>query len=93
MKMGIGLKFTAAIAGIIIVFTVLDIVMLTTSRTVNNISANVAQDDIPGALNSLSMLEELGDMNSNVLEYLLGETDEKEDFEENAKEFRVFLKA
>lgn len=36
-------------------------------------------------------LEEIGDMNSNVLEFLLGETDEKEDFDANTAEFREFF--
>lgn len=88
MKMGIGVKFSLAIAGIIVVFTVLDFVMITTSREVNRLSESVSRDDIPGVISSLTMLEEMGDLNSNVLEFLLGEQDEKEDFEENVLEFR-----
>lgn len=46
---------------------------------------------VPKAVSALSMLEELGDMNSNVLEYLTGEADEISSFEDNYKEFRGFF--
>ncbi len=49
MKMGIGFKFTAAIAGIVIVFTILDVVSLTMANSIKKLSIGVAEDDIPGA--------------------------------------------
>ena len=54
-------------------------------------AVGIEKDDLPGAIYSLSMLDELGDMNSNLLEYLHGETDEKDEFEQNYKEFRNFF--
>ncbi|MCE2571022.1 hybrid sensor histidine kinase/response regulator [Motilimonas eburnea] len=51
----------------------------------------VSRSDIPEALSSINMLDELGDMNSNILEYTLGESDEKEDFDINMISFREYL--
>ncbi len=51
----------------------------------------VAESDIPSAILSISMLDEIGDMNANVLEYALGEAEEKQVFEENYQEFIGFF--
>ncbi|MFO6423410.1 ATP-binding protein [Motilimonas sp. KMU-193] len=51
----------------------------------------VGRSDIPEALSSINMLDELGDLNSNILEYTLGESDEKEDFDLNVTSFREYL--
>lgn len=91
MKWGIGAKFTLSISSIIIVFIIVNLIIFITSSQIRTQYERITGDDIPGALYSLSMLEKLGDMNSNVLEYLLGENDEDEDFEENAKKFLEFF--
>lgn len=49
------------------------------------------QKEIPIALNSLAMLDELGDMNSNMLEHVLGEPDEKAAYYDNLDEYNSFL--
>ncbi len=51
----------------------------------------VSSAEIPSALLSISMLDEIGDMNANVLEYVLGESEEREEFEGNRKEFVQFM--
>jgi len=48
------------------------------------------EDDVPGAIHYLFVLDEINDMNSNALEYLNGEDDEDEAFYENHKEFLGF---
>jgi len=57
---------------------------------VNGSTENVIKNDMPSALNTLAMLEELGDMNSNLLEYVLGETEEKQEYFGNYEEFLRF---
>jgi len=54
-------------------------------------SEKITSQEYPDSVNALSMLEELGDMNSNLVEYLAGETEEKDEFLENVKEFNIFF--
>ncbi|WP_427916916.1 methyl-accepting chemotaxis protein [Vibrio amylolyticus] len=61
------------------------------NRTIESYAVSVGQGDIPAAILSLSMLDELGDMNSNVLEFITGEAEEKEDFVANYTEFVTFF--
>jgi len=56
---------------------------------INQATEQVTEYDMPSALNTLAMLEELGDMNSNLLEYVLGEEEEQEYFG-NYDEFTRF---
>ncbi|WP_205623840.1 methyl-accepting chemotaxis protein [Pseudoalteromonas rubra] len=58
---------------------------------IEGFATNVGQYDIPEAIYALNMLDELGDMNSNVLEYIAGEADEKADFLSNYSEFTNYL--
>lgn len=62
-------------------------ILISVGYYVDKSSNNVANVDIPLALNSLAMLEEFGDMNSNLLEYLLGEEEEKQEYFGNYEEF------
>lgn len=71
---------------------ILTIVQLVLSSRVNEVANIITKRDIPIALNSLAMLEELGDMNSNLLEYVLGEQEEKQEYFGNAAEFEKFRK-
>ncbi len=64
--------------------------LITISYQINSSSDKIANVDIPLALNSLAMLEEFGDMNSNLLEYLSGESEEKQEYFDNYKEFIRF---
>ncbi|MCO7187313.1 MULTISPECIES: methyl-accepting chemotaxis protein [unclassified Pseudoalteromonas] len=58
---------------------------------IEGFATDVGQTDIPEAIYALNMLDELGDMNSNVLEYIAGEADEKADFLSNYSEFTNYL--
>ncbi len=60
------------------------------SSQINSATNQVEQFDLPEALNTLAMLEELGDMNSNLLEYLLGEEEEEQEYFGNYDEFVRF---
>lgn len=87
----IGAKVTVSMLAI----TVLVIVIAFSSyllsiRTEENTQI-VAQSDIPSAILSVSMLDEIGDMNANVLEYVLGEAEERQEFEDNYLEFTLFF--
>lgn len=76
---------------IILVIISFSIVIITIGVQVKNSSDKVIHHDMPLALNSLAMLEELGDMNSNLLEYLLGEYEEKQEYYGNYDElFRFY---
>lgn len=55
-----------------------------------NISAEIEADDVPGVLAYLNVLDEIGDLQTNALEYLNGEADEHTSFQENAKEFQHY---
>lgn len=59
--------------------------------SIEHYAVGVGEQDIPEAILSLSMLDELGDMNSNVLEFITGESDEKDDFRANYTEFVSFF--
>jgi methyl-accepting chemotaxis protein len=55
-----------------------------------SVSAEIASDDVPGVLAYLNVLDEMGDLQTNALEYLNGEAGESESFKENAEEFRYY---
>ncbi|USD66681.1 methyl-accepting chemotaxis protein [Vibrio sp. SCSIO 43136] len=61
------------------------------NRQIEDFAIWVGKFNIPESILSLSMLDELGDMNSNVLEFITGEADEKEDFRANYTEFVTFF--
>ncbi|WNO08412.1 HAMP domain-containing sensor histidine kinase [Teredinibacter sp. KSP-S5-2] len=53
------------------------------SYRINTSSSHVIKNDLPSALSALAMLEELGNMNANLLEYVLGEKEEKLEYYSN----------
>jgi len=57
----------------------------------DRLAKEIANDDVPGTIYYMALVDESGDMQSNVLEYLTGESDEIEAFEENYQEFSEFL--
>ncbi|WP_245688453.1 hypothetical protein [Vibrio sonorensis] len=61
------------------------------NRTIEGYAIGVGKEEIPKVTMALSMLDELGDMNSNVLEFITGEIEEKEDFTANYTEFVTFF--
>lgn len=58
------------------------------SHRINTSSSHVVKNDLPSALNALAMLEELGNMNANLLEYVLGEKEEKLEYYSNLDHLR-----
>lgn len=56
----------------------------------NESTYRVIQEDLPVALNTLAMLEEVGNITSNLLEYVLGEEEEKGEYYANQDEFNRF---
>jgi signal transduction histidine kinase/CheY-like chemotaxis protein/methyl-accepting chemotaxis protein len=93
MKMTIGRKLGAGFAFLQAMFIMVGVIVYTLNAQVLNQAIAVSQDDVPGAILSLSLLDEIGDMNANVLEYLTGEADKKADFEGNRQEFLTFFEA
>jgi len=84
-KLGLGFGFLLAmLIGVGIVVYVLNDIVLDKAR-------EMSHDDVPGAILSLSLLDEIGDMNANVLKYITGQVEEKEDFAHNRQEFRDFF--
>lgn len=53
--------------------------------------AEIKNDDVPGVILYLKLLESVGSMQANSLEYLTGEEDEKEEFAKNMSEFNDAL--
>jgi len=56
-----------------------------------DVALEVEGDDVPGVILYLQVMDEIGDMQSNVLEYLTGEVDETADFENNYREFSHYF--
>ncbi len=54
-------------------------------------TTDVSIHEIPIAMAAINMLDEIGDMNANILEYALGEVDERNDFDRNQEEFALYL--
>ncbi|MDM8552311.1 hypothetical protein QUF72_19655 [Desulfobacterales bacterium HSG2] len=91
MRMTIGKKLALNSFIYITLLIIMTIIVFMYNNRVTLNAVNIEKDDLPGAIYSLAMLDEIGDMNSNLLEYLLGEADEKAEFDENYKEFRDFF--
>lgn len=79
-------------AAITVLVAILAVLIYFMNTRVQEDTSEVSASDIPTALLSISMLDEIGDMNANVLEYVLGEAEEKLEFEDNHREFSQFLK-
>ncbi len=58
----------------------------------DTITNEVAQDDVPGVIIYLKLLDSLQQMELSAFEYLSGEDDEREDFQGSANEFRILHK-
>ncbi|MCG8378586.1 MAG: ATP-binding protein [Proteobacteria bacterium] len=61
-----------------------------TSSTIEEMQ-QVRNDDVPAAIFYMQILDEIGDMQSNLHDYLAGEEDETQDFAENAQELDRYL--
>ena len=57
----------------------------------NQVSHKIAEEDVPSAVLYMQLLDEAGDMQASALEYLTGETDELEKFDDNYHEYKEQL--
>ncbi|WP_244230735.1 methyl-accepting chemotaxis protein [Vibrio ouci] len=92
-KLSIKNKIIVAMCTMGILLLVIAISVQLKNRTIETYAISVGQEEIPKVILSLSMLDELGDMNSNVLEFITGEAEEKVDFLENYTEFVTFFES
>lgn len=76
----------------IIIITTLTLALIAWSLVNHSaaISQEVESDDVPGVLAYLNVMDEIGDLQTNALEYLNGEADEYSSFKENTKEFKHY---
>ncbi|MDN3684518.1 hypothetical protein QW180_16770 [Vibrio sinaloensis] len=79
-KLSIKNKIIVAMCTMGILLFVIAVSVQVQNRTIEDYAIGVRSEEIPKVILSLSMLDELGDMNSNVLEFITGESEEKEDF-------------
>ncbi|PKG83803.1 hypothetical protein CXF85_09905 [Colwellia sp. 75C3] len=89
-RQSISTRINIILAFISVVILVFSLTVIYLSSQISNATERVADYDLPEALNTLAMLEELGDMNSNLLEYLLGEEEEQQEYFSNFDEFIRF---
>jgi len=89
-RQSISSRINLILAFISIVILVFSVTVIYLSSQISTATTRVADYDLPEALNTLAMLEELGDMNSNLLEYLLGEEEEQQEYFGNYDEFVRF---
>ncbi|WP_394247247.1 methyl-accepting chemotaxis protein [Vibrio profundi] len=90
-KLSIKNKIILAMLTMGVLLLVIAVSVQVKNRTIEAYAISVEKEDIPEAILSLSMLDELGDMNSNVLEFITGEAEEKDDFRANYNEFITFF--
>ncbi|EPJ46073.1 MAG: hypothetical protein OFPII_22900 [Osedax symbiont Rs1] len=90
MNITISEKLYGGFGVIILLMLCISIFTLFRIDQISTISDEIGSDDLPGVILYLHVLDEVGDMQSNVLEYMTGETDEIENFEENYKEFNNY---
>jgi len=91
MRLTISQRIYAGFATVIILMLTISTIIWVKSSRIQQIVSEVQNDDIPGVILYLQVLDEVGDMQSNVLEYLTGETDEVEDFNSNYAEFNDYF--
>jgi len=83
-------RINLSLLAVSVVFAVFVVVQIIVGLKVSESSEEVTNRDMPVALNTQAMLDELGDMNSNLLEYVLGESEEKQEYAANREEFEKF---
>lgn len=91
MKFTVGNKLALPIVGLVAMIGVVSLAVEYIGDGVSTQALMVKDVEVPKATLTLSLIDELGDMNSNVLEYASGESDEVEGFHTNKAEFEAFL--
>ncbi len=76
---------------LIILMLIANIVSYSLLAKGSDIAEEIKNDDVPGTILYLQLLDEFGAMQSNALKYLVGEADEVEAFDDNYHEFQIFL--
>ncbi len=90
MPLRIGGKFGLTQAVMAVLLLLLVAVVHRLSRDVHEEAQRVGRSEVPSALLAAALIDELDDLNANVLEYVHGESDERQDFEHNRAEFAGF---
>lgn len=92
MKITISQRIYAGFGIVISLMLLVSLIIWIKSSRIQEVVEEVQSDDIPGVILYLQVLDEVGDMQSNLLEYLTGEIDEVGNFDKNYKEFQDFYK-
>ncbi|QLE87106.1 MULTISPECIES: methyl-accepting chemotaxis protein [Shewanella] len=91
MNLTLAQRLYAGFGIVILLMIIISMTMWTKSDQIHDISLEVEKDDVPGAILYLQVLDEMGDMHTNVLEYLNGETQAADSFLANYQEFTQTL--
>ncbi|MCI0526313.1 MAG: MCP four helix bundle domain-containing protein, partial [Nitrospira sp.] len=87
MKLNIGQKLNLGFSSILILFILVGGVIYLFNLQITDSATTIREDDVPGAILALSLLDKISDMNGNLHDYLLGEVESKEEFASNYQEF------
>lgn len=91
MNLTIAQRLYAGFGIVIVLMILISVTIWIKSNQIRVISIEVENDDVPGAILYLQVLDEVGDMQSSVLEYMTGETDEVANFENNYSQFNKYF--
>ena len=80
MRLTIGKKISLAFSAILLLIVTMGVTVYTLNSSIKISSEEIGNDDVPGVILYLQILDEIGDMHSNVVEYSTGEIDEVDDF-------------
>ncbi|OUL57796.1 methyl-accepting chemotaxis protein [Pseudoalteromonas ulvae] len=90
MKLSIGRVLYLSFSTILVLMFIASLVVWQKQNTSVNIATEVAEDDVPGVLLYLQLLDEMGDMAADAMAYTLGRPKSKSNFEANYQEFKTF---
>ena len=95
MKFTIAQRLYAGFAAIIVIMFIVSAMIWMQNKIAlyKQFLTEVEGDDVPGVIVYLQVLDELGDMQTNVFEYLSGETDEIGNFNSNYDQFKSYFKS
>lgn len=85
-------KLYLAFASLLGLMLLSNIIIWYKISSANQIAHEVGTDDVPGAVLYMQLVDEMGDVQTNVLEYILGEEEKRGEFEEDYQEFKSYLK-
>lgn len=91
MNFTIGKKIGFAFSVILFFLIAMGSTVYVLNASVQSDTQNIQIDDVPAVILYLQVLDEIGDMHSNVMEYTTGELDEVEEFNANYQEFLGFF--